>query len=99
MTRIDKEKEIVNIMIKLYCFKKHGKNYSLCKDCSNLLKYSYERLSNCKLGEKKSSCKLCTIRCYRDDMRSRIKKVMRFSGPRLIIHRPLYNNFKNILKH
>jgi hypothetical protein len=94
MTRIDKEKEMVYIMIRLYCYKKHGENYNLCKECSGLLKYCHESLFNCKLGEKKSSCRACTIRCYREDMRTKIREVMRYSGPRLLIYRPL-----EVIKH
>lgn len=89
MAKIDREKEIVNIMISLFCYKKHGHNYDLCEDCSNLLEYSHDRLDNCRLGERKISCRACPIHCYNFDMRTRIREVMRFSGPRLALYRPL----------
>ena len=87
MTKIDKEKEIVELMIKIYCRKKHNHKDELCDECSELKNYAHMRLSNCKFGEKKSTCGKCPIHCYKKDMREKIKKVMKFSGPRLKIGR------------
>ncbi|GAB6168653.1 nitrous oxide-stimulated promoter family protein [Clostridium carnis] len=87
--RIEKEKEIVQLMISLYCQKKHGsKRGTLCEECNELLEYAHKRLSFCKFGDNKSSCSKCKIHCYKRDMKEKIKIVMRFSGPRLIIYRP-----------
>ena len=88
MTKIDREKELILLMVKLYCYKRHGKKENLCRECEKLLRYSHERLDNCKFGEQKSSCRKCPSHCYKSDMQNRIRKVMRFSGPRLLIHRP-----------
>ena len=37
---------------------------------------------------KKSTCSRCPIHCYKKDMKEKIKDVMKFSGPRLIIYKP-----------
>lgn len=96
--RIEKEKEIVELMIRIYCEKKHkSKKGELCSGCSELLDYAHKRLTNCKFGDKKSSCKKCPIHCYKKDMREKIKGVMRFSGPRLLIYRP-YEYIRHIFK-
>lgn len=42
MTRI--EKDIVEIMIKLYCNKKHKSKNKLCEECKELLDYDYKLL-------------------------------------------------------
>lgn len=94
MTRIQSEKNIVMIMIKLYCQKKHGHKQELCQDCRNLLEYAHERLDNCKFGKKKSSCRKCTVHCYKKDMRKSIREVMGFSGPRMIFYKPF-----EVVKH
>lgn len=86
-SRIEKEKKIVKLMINIYCKKKEG-NTELCDECSKLLKYAESRLSRCKFGDNKSSCKRCPIHCYSPDMREKIREVMRFSGPRMIIYEP-----------
>ncbi len=58
LNRIDKEKEIITLMIKLYCKKKHGSlNGELCNECRELEEYAYKRLTYCKFGNEKSSCK------------------------------------------
>lgn len=97
MTRIEKEKEIVEIMINLYCNKKHKCKDGFCDECKELLDYAHKRLTYCKFGNKKSSCSKCTIHCYKKDMKLRIKEVMKFSGPRLIIYRP-YEFIRHIFK-
>ena len=87
--RIEKEKEIVKLMIEIYCHKKHGrKSGELCDDCKELLEYAQKRLTLCKFGNEKSSCSKCPIHCYKKDMKLKIKEVMKFSGCRLIIYKP-----------
>jgi len=75
-------------MITIYCAKKH-RSQELCKECQELVEYSQERLSNCQFGNDKGSCKKCPIHCYKPEMRKRIRQVMRFSGPRLLLYRPI----------
>lgn len=92
MGRIEKEKSTIKLMINLYCKKKHktkGKSEELCEECTELLEYANKRLSLCKFGDDKSSCSRCTIHCYKKDMRQKVKEVMKFSGPRLIIYDPI----------
>ena len=88
MTRIEREKVTVSLMIRLYCRRKEG-NKNLCAQCSELEEYAHKRLSACRYGEQKTSCKKCPTHCYRKDMREKIREVMRFAGPRMILHHPL----------
>lgn len=88
MTKIEREKRTIELMIKIYCKKKH-KEKELCPECSELLEYALKRLTYFKFGEEKSTCGKCPIHCYKKDMKEKIKKVMRFSGPRLIIYNPI----------
>lgn len=97
MGRIEKEKSTIKLMINLYCKKKHktnGTSEGLCEECRELLEYANKRLSLCKFGEDKSSCSRCPIHCYKKDMRQKVKEVMKFSGPRLIIYDP-----KELVRH
>ncbi|WP_024613124.1 nitrous oxide-stimulated promoter family protein [Clostridium sp. Ade.TY] len=96
--RVYKEKKIVKFMIEIYCNKKHGKNNSeLCEECKELLDYAHKRLTYCKFGDNKKSCSKCPIHCYKKDMKEKIKEVMRFSGPRLVIYKP-YEFIRHIFK-
>ena len=88
MTKIEREKRTIELMINIYCKKKH-KNKELCDECRELLEYAHKRLSYCKFGEEKTTCGKCPIHCYKKDMKEKVKKVMRFSGPRLIIYNPV----------
>ena len=88
MNRIEREKHTVSLMIRLYYRKKEG-NKVLCEECIQLEEYAHKRLSTCKYGEQKTSCKKCPTHCYRKDMREKIREVMRFSGPRMILYHPM----------
>ena len=61
----------------------------LCPECSELLHYAHRRLERCRLGEEKPSCTRCPVHCYRKDMRERIRQVMRYSGPRMLLYDPI----------
>ena len=61
----------------------------LCGDCRELLEYSLARLEHCKFGNAKTKCHKCPVHCSRPDMREKIRTVMRFSGPRMLLYHPL----------
>ena len=86
--RTDNEKTVVGHMIRLYCRKKEG-NSSLCPKCEELLNYAYGRLDHCRYGNEKPTCRKCPIHCYRPEMKERIKIIMRWSGPRMILYHPV----------
>lgn len=75
-------------MIRLYCRRKEG-NKELCPQCSELLEYAYARLSCCPFGEEKTTCRLCTVHCYKPEMKKRMQKVMRYAGPRMLLYHPI----------
>lgn len=86
----DDEKAIVNKMIRLYCKSKHKTKEGLCQDCNQLNEYAFARLERCPFGEKKPTCGSCSIHCYKPEMKLRIKEVMRFAGPRMLLVNPIY---------
>lgn len=88
MTRIEEEKRTVEQMIRLYCRLYEG-NKSLCEECSALLTYAHKRLDGCKFGEQKRTCRQCPVHCYKPDMKERMKAVMRFAGPRMLLYFPV----------
>ena len=84
----DREKRTVRQMIRIYCKKKHHPDGLLCPECSRLADYADARTDKCPFMETKTSCKNCRVHCYSPEMRDQIRKVMRFSGPRMIWHMP-----------
>ena len=86
--RIEREKQTVGLMIRLYCRRAEG-NKELCDACSDLLDYSLSRLDHCPYGDNKPSCKKCTTHCYNPTKREYIRRVMLFSGSRMILYAPM----------
>jgi len=98
--RITREKRTIEAMIALYCRDNHRTTTALCQDCTALLEYARLRLDKCPFGEDKPTCANCPIHCYKPDMREKIKRVMRYSGPRMLLRHPalaighLWDGFK-----
>ena len=61
---------------------------TLCPECAQLDAYSAKRSDLCPFMETKTFCANCKVHCYKKDMRERIQEVMKFSGPRMLFHRP-----------
>ncbi|WML38486.1 nitrous oxide-stimulated promoter family protein [Neobacillus sp. OS1-2] len=88
--KVQKEKEIVRQMIVLYCRKNHHHNV-LCKECLDLKNYALLRLSFCRFGEEKTACSNCKVHCYKPKYRQKMKAVMRYSGPWMMLYHPIYS--------
>ena len=86
-----REQQVVAEMIALYCRKNHGtgRKDELCSECRELCDYSQARSEHCPFMEQKTFCSNCRVHCYKPDMRERIREVMRFSGPRMIMYHPV----------
>ena len=87
-TKRQREKETVSLMIAIYCRKKHGSK-ELCPECAALDAYARQRSDKCPFMETKTFCSNCKVHCYKKDMREKIREVMRFSGPRMIVYHPV----------
>lgn len=86
----EREKKTVEMMIGLYCKKNHGSlKGDLCEECGRLRDYAFERTDQCPFMESKTFCTNCQVHCYRKDMRERIRTVMRYSGPRMVLYHPV----------
>lgn len=89
VTKREREKKVVSQMILLYCKKKHRYKNGLCKECSELENYAKQRSDKCPFMETKTFCSNCKVHCYKPEMREKIRKVMRYSGPRMIFSHPI----------
>lgn len=88
MTRIEREKWTVQQMVRIYC-KAHHSGPHPCTECQELMAYAHARLDRCKFGERKGTCKKCPIHCYKPDRREQMRQVMRYAGPRMLLHHPI----------
>ena len=87
-SRIDREKETVDKMIRLYCRHKLKRD-TPTEEFKELMDYAHKRLDRCKFGDDKPACKRCPIHCYKPEMREKIRMVMRWTGPRMLIYNPM----------
>ena len=88
MNRIEREKRIVRRMIEIYCREKLGLE-APSAEYQELMTYCDARLERCKFGTQKPACKRCPIHCYKPAMREKIRDVMRWVGPRMLLYDPI----------
>lgn len=88
-----KEQRVVEEMIRLYCRKNHEgydkKAGRMCPACQQLSEYARARSEKCPFMEQKTFCSNCRVHCYKPEMREKIRQVMRFSGPRMLLYHPV----------
>lgn len=90
LNSLEREKKTVELMIHMYCKNYHNCREGLCSECEVLKDYAVTRLNKCRYGNSKPTCRGCKTHCYRQLMKEKIIKVMRFSGPRMIFSHPIY---------
>lgn len=83
-----RELKTIEVMIRMYCGKHHVAG-ALCPECSELFDYARRRLQRCVFGDAKPNCAKCVVHCYNDQMRERIRVVMRWAGPRMLLRHPI----------
>ena len=82
-----REARTVAVMVRLYCRSHHEGDHP-CSECRALESYARERLEKCPFGDGKTTCARCPVHCYRPEMRARIRGVMRYAGPRMLLRHP-----------
>jgi hypothetical protein len=97
--RIAREKETVESMMRVYCADHHGETASLCQACRELLEYAHKRLDTCPFQDAKPACNHCRVHCYSRSMRDRVKAVMRYAGPRMLLRHPLLSFYHLLDTH
>jgi hypothetical protein len=104
-SRIEREKQTVGAMIELYCRLEHGSHSELCNDCRKMREYILLKLGKCPYEDDKPTCLNCTIHCYKPAEREKIREIMRYAGPKMLIYHPilallhLYENNKKETLH
>ena len=86
---MEREKRTVSAMIELYCRGIHLSERELCEDCDQLLQYALGRLDRCSFGADKPICANCPVHCYNAVMRARIRDVMKYAGPKMVLRHPV----------
>ncbi len=87
-SRMARERATLEKMIRLYCRDHHGDGVP-CPDCAELAAYARARLDRCPFQEGKTTCAHCPVHCYKPGMRERVRRVMRYAGPRMLLRHPV----------
>ena len=85
----ERESDTLTAMIRIYCEDHHGREGALCEKCRTLREYAANRVEHCVFGDQKPVCSKCPVHCYHPEMRERIREVMRYSGPRMMLRHPV----------
>ena len=91
--RMQREGATIKVMVGIYCKHHHQLKVADCSECSEIQNYALERLHFCPYQEGKTSCKNCPIHCYKPSMKDEVKRIMRFSGPRMALRHPILTIF------
>lgn len=83
-------------IIGMYCRAREHEAESLCADCSCLLHFIEDKLSDCPYGPHKFACRKCPKPCYDEAFRLRLREIMRYAGPRMMFWHP-YLTVRHIL--
>lgn len=86
----NKEKKLIPVMIKKYCHGNHETKKEICPSCKKLTEYALYRLDKCPFKVNKKFCSFCKIHCYKENMREEIKRVMKYSGTRMLLTHPIF---------
>lgn len=91
-----KEKKTFDKMLKIYCKKKH-QSKELCKECLEIQNYVYKRIEMCPFILNKPFCAYCKIQCYKKEMKEKVIKIMKFSGPKMMFRAPI-QSFRHVFQ-
>ena len=83
-----RERRTVETMVRMYCRLHHG-GPAPCAGCADLLGYANRRLERCLFGDAKPTCANCVVHCYRAAERERMREIMRWAGPRMLLRHPV----------
>lgn len=86
--RVKRERKTILAMIQLYCRDNHNGQAGLCAECQALADYAFQRVERCPFKDQKPTCAKCVVHCYKPDMRTRVRTVMRYAGPRMLLSHP-----------
>ena len=69
----------------------------VCGECAELLAYAEQRRAFCP-KDPKPFCSYCDTHCYKAGMRDFMRDVMRYAGPRSIVHGHAIDSMRHLIE-
>lgn len=69
----------------------------VCEQCAGLLRYAEKRRAYCP-KDPKPFCSHCDTHCYKPEMRESMREVMRYAGPRSMLHGHAIDGIKHLIE-
>jgi hypothetical protein len=70
----------------------------VCDECAGLLRYAEQRRAFCP-KDPKPFCSNCDTHCYKPAMREHMRDVMRYSGPRSMLHGYAVQGIRHLIEN
>ena len=89
--RIDKDRRTLEAMARIYCRAHHDGEQDaagLCPTCRETVDATLARTVACPFGHE-LNCQDCEIHCQHGDAQARIKEIMAYAAPRMLLRHPL----------
>lgn len=90
---LDRDRATLAAIGTIYCRARHGcedaaAGGTLCPECAEVVEYAVARTERCP-NNHEGNCKDCSIHCYAGEMRDRVKAMMAYSAPRMLLRHPV----------
>lgn len=93
-----REMKVISQMVAMYCAGHHSSDArtaqahcgeEVCESCAAIDAYAVARTQRCRQMDHKTTCEECGNHCYGQAERDEIRKIMRWSGPRMLTKHPI----------
>ncbi|MDO4501664.1 MAG: nitrous oxide-stimulated promoter family protein [Coriobacteriia bacterium] len=90
--RIARDLRTLQAIGSIYCRAHHADQpkdqAGMCPECAATIAFTHDRAASCPNGHQ-GNCQDCSIKCNRGDQQQRIKAIMAYAAPRMLVRHPL----------
>lgn len=90
--RVQRDLRTLQAIGSIYCAAHHAgalkDDAGMCEECAAVIKYTHERASACPYNHE-GNCQDCKLKCNRGEQQQRIKAIMKYAAPRMLVKHPI----------
>lgn len=92
----ERDRKTIEAIGAIYCKAHHGKEAQkaatsspkLCPQCSEVVEYAMARTKRCP-NNHEGNCADCEIHCFNGSMREKVRAMMAYAAPRMLVKHPI----------